>query len=305
MDRREFLQRSAAAASLLVPAALVPLGACGPSLPTDALGAAALHVGDGAPLAFASDGSRGLLDPNTHRVSRFASDGRELFSVATLGTGRGEFNAPVAAVFDEAGLMYVLDRGNHRVQVLDTQGEVVAIYGGYGSEPHQLASPSALVIDAQGRLLIADTHNHRVVVWSTGANGAPLLQFGVFGAAGAVDSATEQGLNAPRGLASWADGEVWVLDSGNRRVQRYSAEGAWLGGFSLPDTIAPRAMARSRDDLVYIADLASAGLSVFDRSGAAQTARDVQVDGRNAQVLFLVTDPAGDVHAAAIAARPA
>lgn len=68
-----------------------------------------------------------------------------------------------------------------------------------------------------GRLYICDTENHRVLITDTDFHIiATIAQFTLDGA--------EESLNLPRGV--WADGsDVYVADTGNQRIVRFSVEG--------------------------------------------------------------------------------
>ncbi len=88
-----------------------------------------------------------------------------------------------------------------------------------GSYAWGLESPEALAVDHRGDVLIADTGNHRVLVVSP--SGEILREFGGFGwSDGQFDS--------PTGLAVYAGFYVYVLDEGNRRVQRFDTEGDFV-----------------------------------------------------------------------------
>lgn len=98
-----------------------------------------------------------------------------------------------------------------------------------------LSAPAGVAVDvrlAPYKLYVADTGNHRVLIWNDGTqlyNGRPAD--GVIGQADFSGSAANRGgavgpntLNAPTGLAvDPNNGDLWVADSGNHRVLRFSA----------------------------------------------------------------------------------
>ena len=84
--------------------------------------------------------------------------------------------------------------------------------------------------------------------------------------------------NNPVGIGHTADGNViFVVDSGNLRVERFSGDGEFIGvwdgetdpnlAFAEAFDIGPTGIAVSADDLIYIADTWNHRIVVVDRSG--------------------------------------
>jgi DNA-binding beta-propeller fold protein YncE len=84
--------------------------------------------------------------------------------------------------------------------------------------------------------------------------------------------------DSPTGIGHTADGDViFVVDSGNLRVERFSADGEFIGvwdgetdpnlAFAEAFDMGPTGLAVSSDDLVYIADTWNHRIVVVDRSG--------------------------------------
>lgn len=79
--------------------------------------------------------------------------------------------------------------------------------------------PGDLAVDHRGDLVVADTGNHRVLVLSP--EGETLLEFGGYG--------WEEGrFDGPSDVAVYPGFYVYVLDRGNRRVQRFDADGDYV-----------------------------------------------------------------------------
>jgi DNA-binding beta-propeller fold protein YncE len=88
-----------------------------------------------------------------------------------------------------------------------------------GANAWGLESPEAIAVDHRGDVLIADTGNHRVVV--VAATGEVLTEFGGFGWG-------DGQFDRPSGLAVYTGFFIYVLDEGNRRVQRFDVDGDFL-----------------------------------------------------------------------------
>ncbi len=104
-------------------------------------------------------------------------------------------------------------RGPQCVVELRLEGEIegVADLG--------LSSPEALALDHRGHLVIADTGNHRVLIVSR--EGVVVEEFGGYGwDPGQFDT--------PSDVAVYPGFYVYVLDEGNRRIQRFDDDGDLL-----------------------------------------------------------------------------
>lgn len=131
--------------------------------------------------------------------------------------------------------------------------------------------PRALAIGRDGGVYVADTGNHRIV--RLGPDGAWRGAFGAFsGNEGPAEPGT---FNEPWGVAVAPDGTVYVADTWNHRVQRFSADGRYLGGFGYfgqaeaPEAFwGPRGLAVDSAGRLFVADTGNKRVVVFDRSGA-------------------------------------
>ncbi len=89
-----------------------------------------------------------------------------------------------------------------------------------GSGEWGLDSPQALAIDHRGNMVIADSGNNRVLVVSE--TGDVVMEFGGYGW-------DEGQFDTPTDLAVYAGFYIYVLDEGNRRVERFDERGNYLG----------------------------------------------------------------------------
>ncbi|CAF3413445.1 unnamed protein product, partial [Rotaria socialis] len=118
--------------------------------------------------------------------------------------------------------VYVSDRDNHRVMKWNKgakEGIVVAGGQGNGSALTQLYYPNGIFVDALGTLYVADSWNYRVMRWIQGdkTQGAVIV-----GGNGSGAGANQ--FNGPVGLSFDRHGNLYVVDWGNYRVQRFSIE---------------------------------------------------------------------------------
>lgn len=101
----------------------------------------------------------------------------------------------------------------------DTNGTVVAGGNGAGLSYNQLNNPKAIYVDSFGTVYVADTDNHRIMKWKKNAENGTLVA-GISGSAGT--SAAQ--LSFPSGIYFDKNGEMYVSEYGNNRVQRFTID---------------------------------------------------------------------------------
>ncbi|MFO7683830.1 MAG: phage tail protein [Chloroflexota bacterium] len=144
-------------------------------------------------------------------------------------------SGPAGLGMDELGNLYLADPANHlvwRVDGCDGSAKPLPCLRGPGQEPGQLNGPRGLVVGPNHALYVADSGNHRVqvidlhtqqvrAVW--GQPDPYLLP---------PQPGTENGrFDQPWDLAVDADEYLYVVDSGNRRVQKFDAAGRVYAAF--------------------------------------------------------------------------
>lgn len=153
-------------------------------------------------------GSPTLGAPPTATTAVGAPIGEGLVaSLGQSGSGPGQFSSPRGLALDEEGNLYVADTGNRRVQVFDPQGAYLMSIADARFE-----GPRYVEVDDFGRIYVSDASD-RVHLFD--GRGEPLQSFGQPG-------------SLPNQFSQIADlvvdsaGELYVVDSGNARVQRFS-----------------------------------------------------------------------------------
>jgi DNA-binding beta-propeller fold protein YncE len=129
--------------------------------------------------------------------------------------------------------------------------------------PGRRVTPVGLDVDGSGRIAMTDTKNHEVIIFNTYLDVE--LQFGSYGKyAGQLDS--------PEGIFFALGGQLLVADSGNRRVQLFDPDGAFVGMVPRegdPNPLKrPRRAVMDKSGWIYVADPAAAGVFVFDDMGS-------------------------------------
>jgi sugar lactone lactonase YvrE len=99
------------------------------------------------------------------------------------------------------------------------QGIVVAGGQGEGNGLTQLSYPNGVVVDQLGTVYVADNGNHRIVRWRKGATQGSVI----VGENGGGGGQSNQ-LYRPDGLSFDRNGNLYVVEYGNDRVQKFNIE---------------------------------------------------------------------------------
>jgi phage tail-like protein len=114
-------------------------------------------------------------------------------------------------------------------------------------------------------LYVADPFNHRVQSFYLPQFQIRLV-LGRQGNCGPVSGSGEGEFNHPKDIVTDSKGNFYVLDYGNRRIQKFNRFGEFLQSFSRP-LEKPEGLAIDREDFLYVVDSAKSTVEKFDRKG--------------------------------------
>jgi len=145
------------------------------------------------------------------------------------------------------------------------------IIGADQAQPVSLNAPRSLAFAPDGTFYVADSRNNRVVHLT--AEGKEIGAWGSF-ADGVSEPAPVGTFNEAWGIAVGQDGSVYVSDTWNHRIQKFTADGqpvtAW-GQYGQADQQygfwGPRGVAVDAEGRVYVADTGNKRIVVFDTDG--------------------------------------
>jgi YD repeat-containing protein len=116
---------------------------------------------------------------------------------------------------DSRGDVWVADWCNSRVEEFNEKGEFVKEFGSKGYGNGQFSGPYALAISPGGLVFVGDVYNNRVEEFTETGE-----LIGTFGSGGSGSG--EFNFSDPMGIATDSHGDVWVTDSGNDRVEKWT-----------------------------------------------------------------------------------
>jgi len=215
----------------------------------------------------------GVTDPYEGK----RTETQALQSWGSGGMADGQFNKPRNLAIAPDGNIYVADSGNHRIEVFDKNGTFLFKWGNESLDPSKAPEPSAepgkfnepwgIAVGPSGKVYVTDTWNHRIQIFT--AKGEFIRQVGTFVNAQSDPNLDPQNFWGPRGLAVDKDGNFYVTDTGNKRVQKFTADGEFVkswGGGGLTAGNFDEPVGISLDSLgnIYVADTWNHRVQKFD-----------------------------------------
>jgi DNA-binding beta-propeller fold protein YncE len=252
-------------------------------------GLATGQVADPSAIAVGPSGAVYVLEKfsaSVNRVQEFDSLGNWVTVWGDYGTGNGEFKHPEGIAVDPlTGDVFVADTLNNRIQKFTSSGGWVASWS--ATNPTGVAIDSSDVVYVSGNNTVArfDTSGNSLTSWSViGAvgiaiDGSDNVWVTIGSAIKKYDNAGSTLLGTyGSGVLSGAEsisvspgGKVFVADTGNGRIQRFSNGGTteieWgeYPGAGVPDV--PTGIAIDGSDNVYITKQATNQIQEFAENG--------------------------------------
>ena len=131
------------------------------------------------------------------------------------GSASDRLSFPTGIFVTQTLNLYVADSGNHRVQLfLSGQMNATTVAGSGAPRTITLNVPVAVMLDGNGYLFICDFIGHRII--GSGADGFRCIP----GCTSGTGSASDQ-LDHPWSFSFDSDGNLFVADSANNRIQKF------------------------------------------------------------------------------------
>lgn len=163
-----------------------------------------------------------VSDTQKHEVRRYEY-GDQSGKVVAGGQGQGhrlcQLNYPTYIFVDGKQAVYVSDRLNNRIVKWEKdakKGIIVAGGHGNGKDKHQLFRPAGLIVDQSGTIYVADQWNHRIMRFRQGETQGEIIAGDKY-----LSGNRSNELNGPEGIAFDRQGNLYVVDSFNNRIQRF------------------------------------------------------------------------------------
>ncbi len=174
------------------------------------------------------------------------------------GSAGGAMKKPINITIEADGTKYVTDTDRNQILVFDADDRFMRAYG----TPDQFKPIDVLVVG--DRLYVSDLYHHQIQVLDK-ASGKILFSFGK---AGSGDEEFFQ----PTSLALGPDQTLYISDTGNFRIQKYSLDGKFIRSYgSIGDAVGhfarPKGIAVDREGRIYIVDAAFENIQILNNDG--------------------------------------
>lgn len=196
-----------------------------------------------------------VTDAQLGVLFRFDREGRRMDVFGASGSMK--LKSPLGVNIGADGMIYVADAASRRVVAYDDEGNVVRVYGRAG----ELVNPTDSALSPDGaKLYVTDSKANKIVVYET----ATARKTASFGEAGAGDGE----FNHPSAIATDRDGNLYVVDAINARIQILSPDGEYLeqlgsAGTAPGQFIRPKDVAFDAKGRVYVTDAAFNNVQIF------------------------------------------
>lgn len=211
------------------------------------------------------DGRVYIVDFDRRRISVFNRNGKFLFAFSKIADGTNpELLSPVHLATDAKGNIWVTDRALRAIYIFTPNGAYLRKFVPDGKKDFQW-SPLALAFDSQGGVKVTDvgsSEKHRVLYFD--ASGKLVKQIG---STARVNNAEESpgGFYFPNGIAVAKNGDVYVSDGDNRRVQVLDKNGTFKQ-FVATSGI-PRGTAIDDKSRLFVADALAHQVDIYSLKG--------------------------------------
>lgn len=210
-----------------------------------------------------SSGNIFVADTDSHLIRKFTPSNLAYPFWTCLvwggfGSGKGQFNRPVAIAIDQfSSDVYVSDKGNNRIQKFNGKGEFLLEYNNIASTGIAVDLDRNVYVSVAGlNKVYKFTHNLELIPeWDP--EGTSYVQF-----------------RHPHGVAIDRKNDVYVVDSGNFEVKKFSKEGVFQlswgglgsgdGKFRLPYGITYDA----NDQGILVSDSSLHRIQAFNEDGS-------------------------------------
>jgi len=213
----------------------------------------------------ACKGTMYVTDTVQRSVLAFNAVDKDFFLIGNREPGL--LSKPLGVAVDSQCRLYVADATRGAIVIFESDGTYVNSIGGsmyFDRLSHLAVNPEGtrvFAVDTGG----VDSEHHYIRVFDV-QTGDHLYDIGKRG--------SEPGeFNLPRDISFGSDGNLYIVDGGNFRIQVVSQEGEFLrefgsNGRQLGQFARPKGIALDADNNVYVSDASHGNFQIFDNNNA-------------------------------------
>jgi DNA-binding beta-propeller fold protein YncE len=216
------------------------------------------------PYGITTDSKGRIYAADTELKTVFVINPEERVVEQRKGDSRAPMALPVGVAVDSEDRLFVSDAELHSITCYSPSGQVIAYFG-----TASLGRPGGIAIDrGRNRLYVADAKQGRIAVFDT----KPIGFRGYYGAPNPIGKAANGTFASPTNVAVDRQGNIYVADTLNYRVQVLDSTGKFLRTFGVQgdrpgEFIRPKGIAVDSEGHIYVADAEFNNFQVFSPEG--------------------------------------
>ena len=198
-----------------------------------------------------------VTDEWLNRITKYDRDGEYISHWGTHGSADGELDRPAGIAVGQDDTLYIVDSRNNRVQKFSLDGKFIGKFGTAGSGNGEFNLPWGMCLDGEDNVFVADWRNDRVQSFTS--DGKWLASFGTPGTGGDCYNARVKGgitysdapvgqFNRPTGVCVDEDGDIYIADWLNNRVQVLTPDGRFITEFTGDGGLSKMGVAKLRSN---------------------------------------------------------
>ena len=180
---------------------------------------------------------------------------RPVLSFGQRGSSNGKFTGPWWVAVNENNEIAVTEADIHRTQVFNGNGTHLRSFGKKGDQLGDFECPVGIAFH-NNNIIVAEFRNHRVQLFNRQGE-----SLGQFGGEGNLDHQ----LKTPIGLSIDSDGNIIVVDKGNKLVKIFSDDGQILFHIGTEDSFITPFHCIQHDNYLIVSDRGDHCVKVFNR----------------------------------------
>ncbi len=218
-------------------------------------------------LAVASNGMIYVCDSSNNRIQVFNADTTYVSTFGNVGTTQERVSSPYGMII-LADSFLIADINNNRIAQYSDSGTWIGEFLSTSAEQVRFLGAYGLSIDSQDNLYVASYTANQITVISKQGEYLRTIGTSAMNQSGSADGQ----FSSPNDVHVDKDGNIWVADTYNYRIQKFDSTGNFLLKFGTNGTAdgqfnRPTGISSDSEGNIYVVDGSNNRIQKFDSNG--------------------------------------